>query len=256
MKPLLSVITATYNSEKTLIETVNSVLKQNYTNFEYIIIDGNSTDNTLNIIKNFETIFNEKKIIYKWISENDSGIYNAWNKGLNIATGNWISFLGSDDVYYENVLEKYAEKAIANPQAHFIHSKVKLINEKKEVIFKISDTWKWNNFKRAMKIAHVGSFHNIEYFNKYGVYNESYKIVGDYEMLLRAKNNLKTVFFDSFTAEMKDGGISNKNVLKAFKEVRKAKIETANINKLFAFFDFYFYVSKHYLSKLKKHLLF
>ncbi len=252
MNPLLSVITATYNSEKTLKDTIKSVLNQNYTNFEFIIVDGKSTDNTLSIIKEFESQFKEKKIPFKWISEKDSGIYNAWNKGLKLAIGNWISFLGSDDIYLENALKKYATIATSNPSLDFLHSKVKLVDNTGKIKFIISDKWKWKKFKRQMKIAHVGSFHNKNYFKKYGKFKEEYKIAGDYEMLLRAKSNLKTFFFDEFTAEMKDGGISNQNVIAAFKEVKKAKINTGKVAKPLAYFDFYFFIAKYYLSRILK----
>lgn len=251
MAPLLSIITATYNSEKTLEETIVSILYQDYTNFEYIIVDGKSSDNTLNIIKKHQPLFEEKKILFKWISEKDTGIYNAWNKGLKLATGKWIAFLGSDDIYLDKVLEKYAAKALLHRDADFIHSKVKLMN-RNEVKFIISDIWKWNVFKRYMKIAHVGCFHNKEYFDRYGNFNEDYKIAGDYELLLRAQSNLKTVFFDEFTAEMKDGGVSNNNVVSAFKEVKRAKISTGKIPTTIALFDFYFSLFKYYVSTFVK----
>ena len=254
MKPFLSIITATYNSDMTLEETIMSVLNQSYTNFEYILIDGKSKDNTIDIIKKYESLFKEKKINYSWISESDSGIYEAWNKGLKLAKGNWISFLGSDDIYLYDVLEKYTKNILLNKNADFVHSKVKLI-EKGKIKFIISDIWIWSNFKRQMKIAHVGAFHNKKYFEKYGNYDEGYKIVGDYELLLRAKSNLKTAFFNDFTAEMKDGGISNQNVLNAFREVRKAKITTAKIKKPIVFFDFYVSVLKYYISTFLKQYL-
>ena len=252
MKPFLSIITATYNSDKTLEETILSVLNQNYTNFEYIIIDGNSKDNTLGIIKKYELVFKERNIFFNWISEIDSGIYNAWNKGLKLAKGSWVSFLGSDDVYLEKSLEKYASLALINMNADFIYSKVKLMSNG-NVKYIFSNLWRWNEFKREMKIAHVGAFHNKNYFNKYGVFNEEYKIVGDYELLLRGNRNLKTIFLDDFTAEIKDGGISNSNILEAFKEVKRAKIKTAKILKPIVVFDFYFYLFKYYASRYLKH---
>lgn len=251
MNPLLSIVTATFNSKKTLKETIQSVLSQSFTNYEYIIIDGNSTDGTLAIIKSFENAFKEKNISFKWISEKDTGIYNAWNKALKIANGSWISFLGSDDIYLEEALEKYKQAIVTNMNTDFVYSKVRLISNNK-IIYLVSDQWNWNVFKRYMKIAHVGAFHNVKYFQKYGDFDESFKISGDYEMLLRAKDQLKTVFIDEFTAEMKDGGISNKNVLRAFREVRKAKLKTAKTNSLIAYLDFYFSITKYYLSKIIK----
>ena len=161
------------------------------------------------------------------------------------------NFLSKRANYIINRLDKYAKKIASVKDVDFVHSKVKLIHNNK-VKYIVSDIWKWHQFKRYMKIAHVGAFHNKNYFETYGLYNENYKISGDYELLLRAKSNLKTSFINEFTAEMKDGGISNKNVLKAFKEVKKAKINTAHIPKHIAFFDLNFSVFKYYLSTFVK----
>lgn len=95
--PLISIITSTYNCTSTLNDTINSILNQSYINLEYIIIDGNSTDGTIDIIKSSEQKFQKKKIVFKWISEPDKGIYDAWNKGLDKVTGDWIVFIGGDD---------------------------------------------------------------------------------------------------------------------------------------------------------------
>lgn len=229
MNPLLSIITATYNSERTLDETFKSVLNQNYTNFEYIIVDGKSWDNTIEIIKEHESSFKDKGIVFKWISERDSGIYNAWNKGLQMAVGNWIAFLGSDDIYLENAIEKYADMAILNNNADLIHSKVKILRGT-SFIREIDKKWEWVQFKKSMNIAHAGAFHNKIYFEKYGNFDESYKIAGDYEMLLRAKNELKVIFLNEFTVIMQEDGVSNRMFLKAFKEAEKAKLNTLGMS--------------------------
>jgi glycosyltransferase involved in cell wall biosynthesis len=251
MKPLLSVITATYNSEKTLARTFMSIMNQNCSNFEYLIIDGKSSDKTLAIIKEYEPLFKKKKIVFKWISEPDTGIYNAWNKGLKLASGQWVSFLGSDDIYLESALEKYTAIINNNPTADFVHSKVKLIDGEK-VVYNITKRWNWNTFKNEMKIAHVGAFHNARYFEKYGNYNEFYKITGDYELLLRAQSSLNVVFFNTFTAHMNVGGISNNMISKSFKEARMAKIKTAKISKTRAYFDYYLIRIKYSLSLIFK----
>jgi len=98
-KPLISIITVVKNNEKYLEETIQSVVNQNFKNFEYIIVDGKSTDGTIEIIKKYNN-----KIDY-WISENDKGIYDAFNKGLDIANGNLIGFVNSDDILTPNALE-------------------------------------------------------------------------------------------------------------------------------------------------------
>jgi glycosyltransferase involved in cell wall biosynthesis len=228
MVPFLSIITATYNSEKTLDKTIRSILSQDYTDFEYIIIDGNSKDDTIKIIKYYEPIFKEKNISYRWISELDSGIYNAWNKGLCLAIGDWIAFLGSDDTYNSKALQYYSNTISKNRNVDFIHSKVKIY---KEAIFirEINKKWNWKHFKKRMNIAHAGAFHNRHYFDKHGNFNEGYRIAGDYEMLLRAKDKLNTIFLNEYTVIMQEGGISSRLFSIAFNEAEKAKIETAGI---------------------------
>lgn len=233
---LFSIVTVTYNSEKTLRRTIDSLLNQSISNFEYIIIDGKSIDSTVEIIKSYEEDFKKRKILFKWISEKDTGIYDAFNKGVKIAKGDWISFLGSDDFYTENALELYA-KQINNQskELDFIHSVVEV--EGKKVI---KDKWEWKHFRIGMNIAHVGAFHHKNYFKKYGLYNTKYKIAGDYELLLRAKHNLRTHWFNNVTAIMSDGGISNSQVKNVYLETTKAKIESGKIN---------YYVSKLYYFK-------
>lgn len=104
----ISIITVTYNSAKTLKETLESVLKQKYTNYEHIIVDGLSKDNTIEIVKEYEEKYNGK---LKYISEKDTGLYDAMNKGIKMATGDIIGILNSDDIYaHENVLQEIAEK--------------------------------------------------------------------------------------------------------------------------------------------------
>lgn len=224
--PLISIITATFNSEKTLKDTIKSLLNQTFLDFEYIIIDGKSTDKTLSIIKSFENRFKEKGIQFTWISEQDTGIYNAFNKGVKIANGNWISFLGSDDYYFENALELYTNQIKSlKSYKDLVHSNVNLGNRKI-----INDKWTWRSFRRKMVLAHAGAFHNKLFFEKYGLFNESYKIAGDYEILLRARENLKTHWFNALTVFMSDGGASNHEVIKVYKETKKAILENKSLN--------------------------
>ena len=112
---MLSIITATYNSEKTLKATIESVLNQDISDFEYILVDGNSSDASVDIIESYSEKFKRKGVRYKWISEPDTGIYDAWNKGVKLATGDWIAFLGSDDFYLDGALKDYS--VILNSQA-------------------------------------------------------------------------------------------------------------------------------------------
>lgn len=232
-----TVITASYNSGTTIKKTIESVLNQTYSDFEYIIVDGNSDDNTLNVIKSFEPLFKKKGITYKWISEKDSGIYDAWNKALNLATGNWISFLGSDDYYLDNALMHYAQKADASKH-NYLTSKVAIINKDFAIQKIIGEPFNSNKFKRYMTVAHVGSFHHKSLYEKHGNYNISYKIAGDYEFLLRALPDLKCCFIDVQTAHMLGDGVSQNNIKKVFLETYYAKVKNKVRLPIFAKIDY------------------
>ena len=243
--PFFSIITVSFNSEETISETINSVLNQAESNFEYILIDGKSTDKTVEIIQSFEDQFKEKEISFKWISEKDTGIYDAFNKGIKLSKGNWISFLGSDDIYLKGALNTYKNHLEhTSKEIDFIHSKVQVENGKM-----FASPFKWKKFKRKMTIAHVGCFHNKEYFIKYGLFNETYKIAGDYELLLRAKDNLKTYWINELTVIMGNQGISNHQIKKVYLETTKAKTETANISVFIAKKDYYLWMIKYQIKK-------
>ena len=243
---LFSIITVSFNSEKTIARTIKSILDQSINNLEYIIIDGNSTDKTVETIKSFESLFTEKSIKYTWISEKDDGIYDAFNKGIKLAKGKWISFLGSDDYYYTQAIEDYnSEITKLNSEIDFIHSNVKV--EERKII---SGKWHWKKFKRKMDIAHVGAFHNANYFKKYGLFNTNYRIAGDYELLLRAKDTLRTYWIDKITAFMSDGGISNSQVIATYIETTQAKIQTRSTSKFIAKFDYYIWRIKYKVKKI------
>lgn len=251
MAMMFTIITACYNSEKTIKTTIESLLHQTITNFEYIIVDGDSKDNTVTIIKSYTSKFQEKGIVLKWISEKDSGIYDAWNKGVSLASGDWVSFLGSDDYYVTNALENYYKAIDSNKNCEFdyVHSNVKLMNGEK-IVKIITAKWSWKKFRRYMDFAHVGSFHNIKYFKKYGLFDSSYKIAGDYEFLLRAKKSLKVLKVNELTAIMSVGGVSTSNVSTVYKEMYIAKIKTGGINTLVCLFDYAWAFIKHVIKKL------
>ena len=247
-KPLITIITACFNSAATIRGTIESVLNQTYNNIEYIIVDGKSTDSTVEIIKRFEQMFKEKRISFKHVSEKDCGIYDAWNKGIKMANGDWICFLGSDDKLCMNAMKSYEKVIVNNKNLEYISSKVKLVKNNK-IIKILSGKWKWKIFKRYMNVAHVGSLHSMTYFKKYGLYNTDFNIAGDYELLLRSKENLKYYFLNEVTAEMDAGGISNNQVYKALLETKYAKINTADSNKYIANIYFYWALLK---AKLKR----
>jgi len=197
--PLITVITVVYNGAKTLEQTIQSVINQSYPNIEYIIIDGGSTDGTLDIIKKYEDY------IDYWVSEKDEGIYDAMNKGVSVSFGSWLFFLGSDDliIFKETFTEIFFETLF---NADFIYGKV-LIKEKSEMY-----DGKFSSYKLCIKnICHQSIFYNIKHFKKSGLYNQKYKILADYEFNMRIWNNSKKIYVDKVVSIYSIKGISGNN---------------------------------------------
>lgn len=229
--PLVTVVTVVFNGADSLENTIKSVVNQTYDNVEYIIIDGGSSDSTPDIIRKYENV------IDYWVSEPDDGIYDAWNKGVRLSRGEWITFLGADDEYYPNAIQTYIEsiKNCVNDEYDYVSSKVDLVSKSK-VIRVIGKKWEWEKFRRFMTVAHVGSMHHRSIYEEYGLYDVTYKICGDYELLLRSGKSLKTKYLDVVTAKMKFGGISTQNLL-SFDETFRAKVSTMARTKTMSYID-------------------
>jgi glycosyltransferase involved in cell wall biosynthesis len=224
ISPLITVIVAVYNAKETLQQCIDSVVKQSYRNVELIIIDGGSTDGSVDIIKQ------NKHNISDWVSEPDSGIYNAWNKGLAKASGNWIAFLGADDFFWDDqVVQRMAEElASTSENIRVVYGKVMLLNGIGEELFSVGEPWAdvKKQFKKFMAIPHQGVFHKRELFEELGLFDESFKITGDYEFLLRELVNSDAYFVHNLTVTgMRQGGISSKpaNSIAVLTEVKRAQ---------------------------------
>jgi len=183
--PLFSIITVVYNGEKYLEKTIESVIKQKFKNFEYIVIDGGSTDNSVKIIEKFE-----KKIDY-WVSEKDKGIYDAFNKGMRVSKGKFIGFINSDDIYKKNALKIISNYIEKNQQADFIFGSVKkhwgvLYGYKPH---KIKYSWGFYSSHST------GFFIKRKAAEKVGFYNIKYKYHADYDYFYRliVKNKMKGI---------------------------------------------------------------
>lgn len=234
-KPLFTIITATFNASKTILTCLNSVKSQTNADYEHIIIDGMSSDNTMEIVTGFKS----SKV--RWLSEPDQGIYDAWNKGVKMATGEWIMFLGSDDILYAEALETYAEemkRASFPKDVQFISSKIHLVDTKGNIYKTHGRAYQWSKFRRSVIIAHPGSLHNRTLFDKFGLFDIDYKICGDYEFLLRVGSSLRTHYVDFVAVAMADGGVSNNNYRKVFKEHFRAVTRTGGLNRWIAFYDY------------------
>lgn len=232
-KPLITIITATFNVEEVIERSILSVINQEYENIEYIVIDGGSTDGTVEILKKYS-----HRISY-WISEKDAGIYDAWNKGLSRSTGDWISFLGADDLYLPGALSNFVNyiDKLKDPSIEFISSKINLINQNGNIMRTVGKPWNWDTFRVYMNVSHVGALHSKSLFDIHGLYNLDYKIIADYELLLRRGKNLKADFLDIVTVNMQIGGVSNQSNL-SFNEVKRAKIFNKARTPIMAYLDY------------------
>jgi glycosyltransferase involved in cell wall biosynthesis len=216
-EPLVSVITAVFNGEGKIRECLKSVIDQEYPFIEHIIVDGGSSDGTIDVLRQYE----DK--IALWISEPDGGVYDAWNKGLASARGEWVAFLGADDVFLPGAISAYMDLAARNPDAQFLSSVARWEHQTGYSRL-FGEGWQWPRFSQYMCTAHPGSMHRRSLFTDYGTYNTSYKITADYELLLRAGVSLKAAFMPVTTVAMQAGGLSDS--FRALREASRARVET------------------------------
>ncbi|MBI2721769.1 MAG: glycosyltransferase [Bacteroidetes bacterium] len=220
----ISIITVTYNSVATLEATILSVIQQTQPNIEYIIIDGGSTDGTLDVIEKY------KLSVSKFISESDKGLYDAINKGIALAEGDVIGILHSDDIYiHHKVLENYA-RIFETTNCDAVYSDLYYVD--RDNIEKITRKWKSgkykvNSFVNGWMPPHPTFFVRKKLYEQFGHFNTTLKSAADYELMLRMihKHKIKVAYLPQFTVKMRVGGKSNasvKNRLNANVEDRKA----------------------------------
>ena len=221
--PLISIIISNLNGSKTLQQCIDSVSNQTYKHKELIIIDGGSKDDSIDLL-----IKNDCKITY-WISESDNGIYSAWNKGLTKATGDWICFLGSDDYFWDDQVLEITGRAL-NTLPYSIkvaYGQVMLLTEECEPLYSIGKPWEQskNQFTKYMSIPHPGLMHRRSLFELNGNFDESFKIAGDYEFLLRELKKNEAAFLPLLFTGVRQGGISSNSdhSMALLGEIRRAQ---------------------------------
>ena len=220
----ISLISISFNSENTISKTFQSVKNQSFNNYEYLLIDGASIDGTLNIAKNQDHIL-------KIISEPDSGIYDAINKGIKNSTGEIIGFLNSDDTFYdENSLKYIADAFDKDTDCVFGDLIYTDINEKIKRIWRGS-AFKKGAFKKGWMPAHPTFYCRRSVYEKLGLYDDSFKIAGDFDLMLRflEKHDIRSKYIPKTLVNMKVGGASN-NGLKSKLDILKEEFRAFDQN--------------------------
>jgi len=208
----VSIITAVLNGAKTIEYCIQSVLMQTYPHIEHIIIDGGSTDGTVEIIKKYED-----KIAY-WVSEPDNGYYDAINKGIKAACGDIIGILNSDDFYAnDKVIEKVVDVFRKN-NVDSCYGDLQYVDKRdpdKVIRYWKSSPYRNGLFKKGWMIPHPTFFVKRKVYEKYGLFNSDLKIAADYELMLRflEKNKISTYYIPEVLVKMRLGGASNRSVL-------------------------------------------
>ena len=224
--PKISVVVATYNAHSTLQRCIDSVVSQKYQDVELIVIDGASTDGTVGILEK-----NSASISY-WVSEPDRGITHAWNKALAHIHGDWVLFLGADDLLIDDMVFSDFVAYLENPSclSKLMYGQVMMVDNNLNCIGLAG--WEWRDSRNRFlcvgnNIPHQGVFHHVSLFDR-NIFNEDFKIAADYDLMLRTVlSGVEPIFMKGLIiTQMQAGGISNDkrsrfNVYKEFAKVRE-----------------------------------
>lgn len=250
---MISIITATFNSAKTLKDTIQSVLRQTNKDFEYLIIDGGSTDETIDIVKSYESEFSGR---LKWVSEKDEGIYDAMNKGIKMASGDVVGILNSDDYFTSDDILQTVDNAFKSHEIDAIYGDIHFIrdgNPQKCVRYYSSRMFRpfWLRF--GFMPAHPSFYCKREVFEKAGLYSLDYKIGADYEMMVRLfkKYRIMSQYINKDFVTMRTGGASNNNVRSRItlinEDVKACKENGVYTNSLFVMLKFMYKIFEYRL---------
>ena len=209
--PKISVITVCLNAQEFIEQCMQSVLTQTFNDFEYVIIDGGSSDDTVDIIKKYQN-----KIAY-WHSRPDRGLADAFNLGVENCSGQWLLFLNSDDYFASsNVLQDMVVHIDKYPNVDVIFGQINMVTREqvsKKIGGPYGEAFHWEKFCRKDTIPHQAAFSPRSFFERIGLFSEDFLIAVDYEHYLRAGPGLNTKFVPLLVANMRDGGMAKYDIL-------------------------------------------
>ena len=216
--PLVSIITVCRNSETTIAKTIESVLNQTYTQIEYLIIDGASTDGTMEIVRRYEPRFKGRM---RWISEKDAGIYDAMNKGIRLASGTIIGIINCDDWYELDAIELVVKSYVQHGDA-VNYGILRVIENGKEAMLRAVNS----QFLHRDVVGHPAYFVARSFYDKHGVFRLDYKYAADFELMMRLLHrNVPFVQINRVLANFTQGGESFKHGLQNLEEYFRIRFE-------------------------------
>ena len=241
-KPLVSIITIVKNSERYLEDTIKSVINQTYSSIEYIVIDGGSTDGTLDIIQKYE------HAIDYWVSEPDLGISDAFNKGIIASTGKWLNFMNCGDRFASpQAIQCFVDHI--DEAADVIFGRANVVDSKGKMLLKASRPFDRKKFARGRMIPHQSAFHNRRYFEQYGLFDKQLKLAMVYELLLR-KRPLAAAFIDKTFSNMLVGGAHETKDYLRLREVRMVKRKyCSDVGALIIEFDYWYALGRSLIKR-------
>ena len=223
--PVLSIITVVLNGEKYLEQCIKSVISQKNVAIEYIIIDGESSDGTVGIIKKYDTF------IHYWISEKDDGISHAFNKGIEKATGDLVCFLNSDDFFNNDALTEIAIFYLKNKDVDIIYANTLFLNEKKEILIPGNPMAHLFLFYQ-MSLAHPSIFFTRRAIKGIGLYDTNYCFAMDYDYLIRALiKGFRFKYCNQYVSNFRMGGLTSLFFNKSLEECKKIRVNH-NLNEV------------------------
>jgi glycosyltransferase involved in cell wall biosynthesis len=246
MKYVVTIITVCYNAEIFIEETIKSVISQNDITFEYIIIDGLSNDKTLSIISNYQNHINLV------ISEKDKGIYDAMNKGIHFANGDWIIFMNAGDTFYNNNTLFNIFNRIIDPNVTLLYGATSFFSNQK---FKISYPKKLERIWCGMPICHQSMLVKTDYLKR-NTFDLKYKYASDYNLLynicINNKNSIKNLNLIISTITI--NGFSESNSIGTYKEYMEISLTKNRFTKLISLY-FYFRITERFFIKTLKNII-
>jgi glycosyltransferase involved in cell wall biosynthesis len=239
---LVSILTVTLNSHLTIEDTIKSILGQTYKNIEYIIIDGGSTDGTLDIVNKY------KGRISKVISEPDKGIYDGMNKGIKLAAGDVVGFLNADDMFYDTTVIQRITSTFENDLIDCVYGNLVYVSRRD--LNRITRIWKSRDFSKGLfekswTPAHPTFYCKKSLYERFGLYRTDLKIAADTELMYRflQKYHIRSKYINADFIRMRDSGMSNRGIKSTFiitREMKRAIVENGGQFNLIKYLFFKF----------------